>query len=302
MDCFKEKCKVWCKFVLNELMPIEIKEKLNEISYHQGRFSKISEAEDYRKIASILKYRAGYSGDLEISRIAKNAFKEYKYEEWIAGQDDLLGTIIKSGNKNSHSCLPREASISGAMRDFIKGFDGDQSIKEKYIHEFESIGQNSDVSDYRNDKSIQNTKISMVDTSLNTNQEKTASSNINISGNTGRNIAKNLCIKQGYNITKPFNLASLNQTSNFYWANPNPEYLRENWWLILNDNKKHELHIFYIPANSLTKGIYGQEISGKIGIRDNELLDIQIEYGDTSFEIKNGNVKLKQFYRGTITY
>lgn len=81
-----------------------------------------------------------------------------------------------------------------------------------------------------------------------------------------------------------------------YWANPKVEFLNYDWWLILNDIDKREIHLFFIPANSLSyKDIYPR--SDKPG-----LIDLQINYNDYSFEDSRSKVCFKKWFKKTLKY
>lgn len=76
---------------------------------------------------------------------------------------------------------------------------------------------------------------------------------------------------------KTFTFASKNKSSDKYWANPNIEFLHENWNLVLNDNTKSKWYYFQIPANTISLR--------QIVVRhDNpNQIDLQIRYNDSSF-------------------
>ena len=48
--------------------------------------------------------------------------------------------------------------------------------------------------------------------------------------------------------------ASINKSSGEFWANPNPEFLKQDWSFILNDKKKRKLYLLNIPKNTFKKG------------------------------------------------
>ena len=112
-----------------------------------------------------------------------------------------------------------------------------------------------------------------------------------------KNDAKKLCEKNGFNlIGEKITFASKNKSANIYWANPSIDSLSENWWILLNDFNRRELHVFSIPAHSISEH--------KVMIRnDKNLIDLQIKYDDNkSFEDNRSGITLKKWFVKTITY
>ena len=81
-----------------------------------------------------------------------------------------------------------------------------------------------------------------------------------------------------------------------FWANPKVVFLKYDWWLILNDIDKKEIHLFFIPANSLSyRDIYVR--------RDKpDLIDLQINYNDYNFEDSRSKVCFKKWFKKTLKY
>lgn len=67
------------------------------------------------------------------------------------------------------------------------------------------------------------------------------------------NEAISICQKNGLNITENNNFASLDKSGRYYGINPNYTNLNSDWWLMLNDWKLKQLHVFKIPKNSISK-------------------------------------------------
>jgi hypothetical protein len=108
--------------------------------------------------------------------------------------------------------------------------------------------------------------------------------------------AKILCRKNGFDLNGKVTFASKNKVSATYWANPNIKFLKTDWWLLLNDCKHHNLHIFYIPANSIE--------NAQIKTRSDQLdkIDLQIKYENDLFEDSRSGIQFVNWFRGTISY
>jgi len=81
-----------------------------------------------------------------------------------------------------------------------------------------------------------------------------------------------------------------------YWANPPREYINGNWWLILNDIDKRELHLFFIPANEITLR--------KVCLRSDkpDKIDIQIYYNDYNFIDSRSKISFFRWLKKTVKY
>lgn len=83
--------------------------------------------------------------------------------------------------------------------------------------------------------------------------------------------------QEGLNIEGNVTFASKNIASHNYWANPGFRCLDDDWFLILNDWERKELHLFFIPANSLSS----INLEGRKDLP--EKIDLQIMYNDSTF-------------------
>ena len=81
-----------------------------------------------------------------------------------------------------------------------------------------------------------------------------------------------------------------------FWANPKIEFLKQDWWLILNDIDKQEIHLFFIPANSLSN----RDICPRSDKPDR--IDLQINYNDYNFEDSRSKICFKEYFKKTIKY
>jgi hypothetical protein len=110
------------------------------------------------------------------------------------------------------------------------------------------------------------------------------------------NQAKKLCKENGFDLNGAVTFASKNKTANGYWANPNIQFLIDDWWLLLNDYKHHILHIFYIHANSITE----DQIKTR---KDNsDKIDLQIKYENELFEDSRSGIQFVKWFKKTISY
>ena len=105
-----------------------------------------------------------------------------------------------------------------------------------------------------------------------------------------------LCVANGITTGRSLTFSSLNKTGATYWANPNINLLESDWWLLLNDNRKKELHIFYVPANSIPKN----QVVPRSDMP--HLIDLQIKYGNNLFECQRSKIKFESWFVKTISY
>lgn len=60
--------------------------------------------------------------------------------------------------------------------------------------------------------------------------------------------------QKNYIVHSSVTFASTNARTGEFWANPNPEYIKQDWSFILNDKKKRKLYLLNIPKNTFKKG------------------------------------------------
>jgi len=108
--------------------------------------------------------------------------------------------------------------------------------------------------------------------------------------------AKHLCKENSLNLDGEITFSSRNKTGFLYWANPKIEFLKNNWWLLLNDYDNKKLYCFFIPANSINKN--------QIKIRKDRpfLIDLQIIYDNDLFEDSRSRIQFKKWFKKTIEY
>jgi hypothetical protein len=104
-----------------------------------------------------------------------------------------------------------------------------------------------------------------------------------------------LCKKSGLNVNGVITFSSENSSSRKFWANPSKKYLSYNWWLILNDISKKQLHVFNIPSNSINEN--------QINLRSDkpDLIDFQIIVENNVFIDSRSKLNLNKWYLKSIS-
>jgi|BioPla2DNA2_1021312.scaffolds.fasta_scaffold33351_4 antitoxin component of RelBE/YafQ-DinJ toxin-antitoxin module len=115
-------------------------------------------------------------------------------------------------------------------------------------------------------------------------------------GNMTKAKAISLLRSNGVSFTGSVTFASKNRTVNNYWANPDFDVLETDWYLILNDWIKEELHLFLIPANSIQK----HELIARNDLKNK--VDLQIMYDDTTFTDIRSELSFKKYFVKKLSY
>lgn len=111
-----------------------------------------------------------------------------------------------------------------------------------------------------------------------------------------KSAAANLFKNKGFPTSHNLTFASKNKAGNYYWANPLFDVLKQDWYLILNDWIKRELHLFKIPVYSLKE-------NDLVSRSDNdEKIDLQIAYSDTTFTDSRSKISFAKFLVTTTSY
>ena len=111
-----------------------------------------------------------------------------------------------------------------------------------------------------------------------------------------KSAAANLFTSKGYTTNHNVTFASKNKVGNYYWANPLFDALKQDWYLILNDWIRKELHLFKIPIRTL-------KANDLVSRSDNEeKIDLQIAYNDTTFTDSRSKISFAQFLVKSIAY
>lgn len=115
-------------------------------------------------------------------------------------------------------------------------------------------------------------------------------------GRLTKSAAANLFKSKGYPTNQNVTFVSKNKAGNYYWANPLFEVLQQDWYLILNDWIRKELHRFKVPVQTL-------KADDLIGRADNQdKIDLQIAYNDTTFTDSRSKISFAQFLVTSIPY
>ncbi|MCL2107820.1 MAG: type I restriction enzyme HsdR N-terminal domain-containing protein [Oscillospiraceae bacterium] len=174
-------------------------------------------------------------------------------------------------------------------------------LKDKLLEEFSdnvvsSIMGEIEISVSRKSKAIENLSPHYTNNMASAVTNYADRINTDTEGSISKREAVSLCLANGITTGSNTTFSTLNKTGSTYWANPDIGLLDSDWWLILNDNKKKEIHVFYIPANSIRKN--------QIVLRADKphLIDLQIEYGNNFFECQRSKFKFESWFVKTIPY
>jgi hypothetical protein len=121
-----------------------------------------------------------------------------------------------------------------------------------------------------------------------------------VNGNNYRDLTKNeakeLCRGNGFSLNGKVTFASVDKGFQYYWANPDIRRLQCDWWLLLSDYSHRELHVFYIPANSIEEN--------QVIVRSDMtwLIDFNIIYKDDLFEDSRSGIQFVKWFKKTISY
>ena len=300
---------------------------LSDISDLLGGFSK----EDLEKTVEYFDYKCPYTGE-DIS-------VEYKTGKWVL--DHLIPHNRESvglnlyGNIIVTTKITNTAKAAKSFEDFIR-FEtkGTEEEKEKRIQKIRNFQKESGYfdkvknideikelckkeydsiqnklqehkSDYNRILEIKNTDSAARPKRIfvvNSLDSKTNTSNI-VSRNNYRinRMSKSEAIScfrsNGFSVYGNITFSSENDSyGRKFWANPKIDFLENDWWLILNDIDKREIHLFFIPANSLSyRDIYPRSDKP-------DLIDLQINYNDYSFEDSRSKVCFKKWFKKTLKY
>lgn len=126
--------------------------------------------------------------------------------------------------------------------------------------------------------------------------ENDTDGNINSRESMTKRKALKLCKEHGIDVFGNVTYASKTKNTNKYWANPGIKLLSDDWWILLNDFHNGNLHIFKVPAGYLLKSRL------KLRSDNKNLIDLQINYDDNSFEDSRSGVKFENWHIKTISY
>lgn len=300
---------------------------LSDISDLLGGFSK----EDLEKTVEYFDYKCPYTGE-DISVEFKTG--KWVLDHLIPHNREsvglnLYGNIIVT-TKNTNA-----AKAAKSFEDFIR-FEtkGTEEEKEKRIQKIRNFQKESGyfdkvknideikglckkeydniqnklkehVSDYnkileiRNENTPERTKRVFVVDSLNKNSNATNMHSVNSYriNKMSKSEAISCFRSNGFSVNGNITFSSENDSyGRKFWANPKADFLKYDWWLILNDIDKREIHLFFIPANSLSyRDIYPRSDKP-------DLIDLQINYNDYSFEDSRSKICFKKWLKKSLKY
>ena len=108
--------------------------------------------------------------------------------------------------------------------------------------------------------------------------------------------AVSLFESHGVVFNRNITFASKNRSAYNYWANPYFFALESDWYLILNDWIKKELHLFFIPEYALDP----QSMVCRIDQKDK--IDLQICYNDPTFTDNRSKISFRKYLLKSIKY
>lgn len=115
-------------------------------------------------------------------------------------------------------------------------------------------------------------------------------------GRIAKNQAISLFEASGIHLSRNTTFASKNRGANNYWANPYFFALDSDWYLILNDWIKRELHLFLIPARTIPH----KNMISRIDQADK--IDLQISYNDPTFTDTRSKISFARYLVKSIKY
>lgn len=71
-------------------------------------------------------------------------------------------------------------------------------------------------------------------------------------GKRAKSVAIGYLQEQGISVGKKVTYAVKREDKEEFWANPQKDLLKQEWWLVLNNNKAEELVVMKVPADTLT--------------------------------------------------
>lgn len=286
---------------------------LSDISDMLGGFSN----EELQKTVEYFDYKCPYTGqDISV---------EYQTHKWVL--DHLIPHNRESCGLNLYGNIivtTREINSKKAAKsfeDFIR-FDTQGTEEEKeariqkirifqkeagYFNKIKDINEIKELCKQKYDfildetkalKNVYETILKLTPSSSNIRPERISTVNtINRINKISKYNAIQIFRTNGFSISGNVTFASENNSyGRKFWANPKLDLLEHDWWLILNDIDKRELHLFFIPTKSISnKDVY-------VRADKPDFIDIQINYNDYSFEDSRSKIVFKKWFKKSIKY
>jgi len=111
-----------------------------------------------------------------------------------------------------------------------------------------------------------------------------------------KNKAIGLFKREGFELGGTITFASKNSSAYNYWANPDFMVLEKQWNIILNDWINQEIHLFIIPANSISAYSLVCRADKK------NQIDLQIAYEDKSFTDNRSKISFAKYLVKSLKY
>ena len=208
----------------------------------------------------------------------------------------------KTAKKNLYDRIRRSQS---SIKSFKVNLDKEEEIlfSERHIIALRKVIEES--MNYKNDnpEALMTSIISPPDCDIQSNSSYNALLKVQNKENThhtsikmNKSEAVRLLRNAGLGIYGQITFSSKNSGFPTYWANPRFDYIYNDWWLVLNDTFRRILHVFFIPANSIEE----QDIV--VRADKPELLDIQINYDDSSFQDNRSKIYFQQWVVKSVKY
>lgn len=88
------------------------------------------------------------------------------------------------------------------------------------------------------------------------------------------------------------NFATKNTDNDVYWINPDKRHLKEDWYIILDDNIGKRLYLLFIPKDSIKE----------LKMKNNKECNVAIRYNDLNFLDLHSGVSFKNYLVDFIDY
>jgi hypothetical protein len=203
-------------------------------------------------------------------------------------RETIQNYIHEKNRKNSNIKLIEKEITTELINTLLsKYFSGKYSTEE-----YKEAVKNYDISV---SKKIEKEQIDIELQNI-TNNYSTRVNIVNYSNKITKLEALKICRNNNIIINGNITFASENNSyGQKFWANPSVDYLRQDWWLILNDISRKLLQVFFIPANSIAKN--------SVCLRNDKpnLIDLQIGYDDRTFIDTRSKISLDKWHKKTIS-
>lgn len=206
--------------------------------------------------------------------------------------EEKIRNFIKEGNskKENQILIQEELKNPDLIPTLLKKYFLEQGLEK----EFENIWKNFDFKICPKQVKTENeivipmpSKVNFTSNHFGLESEITKKQAIQLANENGLQVIPSLCT-----------FSSSNSATFQYWANPNVNMLYGDWWLICNDKFNKILYVFFIPANSID----GMDVVLRTDRGKENLIDLQINYGDNTFRDSRSKISFAKWLEKTIEY